>query len=144
MTKTLTSALVGGHFRPPAKQLLALLPSGQALELIPDPENPYDPHALKASLWLNKVDKMLYPSIESGLEGTGFDLEGLLSMEEPLQLGFVAASGGKPLAKAGLTDGNQEFAKAMAAWPEHVAKLAFAPDGSPRVMLLEAEPSGES
>lgn len=142
MTKIafLTSALVGGHFRPPAKQVLTALPSGTTLALIPEPENPYDPHALKACLFIAGVDKMSWPEIEAALEGTGTTLDELLEAEEPLQLGFVAASGGKPLAKAGLTDGNQEFLTAMAAWPEHVAKLAFAADGNPRVLLLEQEP----
>lgn len=138
MTKTLTSALVGAFHRPPAKQVLSALPTGAKLELLPEPENPYDPSALKVCIWLGgpeALPKELHAMLDEALQGTGFDLGELLAAEEPLQLGYIAASGGKPLAKSGLSDGNQEFLGLMAAEPEHSAKLAFGPEGQPRVML---------
>lgn len=135
MTTILTSLLVGAHFRPPAKQVIACLPSGAPLALQPEPENPYDEHALRVLVWPREVPPAVRPELESCLEGTGTSLQELLDTEEPLFIGYVAASGGKPLVKAGLTTGNQEFGAALAADPSAQATLAFGPDGSPRVQL---------
>ena len=48
--------LVGSHFRPPAKALLASLPAGFHLELRPEPLNPYDPNAIEVWLDTHHVD----------------------------------------------------------------------------------------
>lgn len=143
MTTPLLSPLVGAFHRPPAKQVLAALPAGQGLELIPEPENPYDEKALKVCLWMNQVPEELHAGLYEALQGTGSDLAELLEAEEPLQLGYVAASGGKPLAKSGLAAGNAEFLAFMAAEPEHSATLCFGPAGEPRVALT-AQGTGPS
>lgn len=137
--KSLISLIVGMHFRPPAKQVLAVLPSGAELLLVPEPENPYDPSALKVQVWPGQVPEGVRADLSECLEGTGFALEELLAAEEPFWLGYVAASGGKPLAKAGLIEGNKEFLELMAGSPKHKATLAFAPDGAPLVRLSEGE-----
>lgn len=139
--KTLTSLLVGAHFRPPAKQVLALLPSGAPLLLVPQDDNPYDEHALQVQIWPSAVPVEMHEELETTLSGTGSSVAELLALEEPLQLGFVAATGGKPLAKAGLTIGNQEFRSLLAQDPSAQAKLAFGPAGEPMVTLT-AEAAG--
>lgn len=134
---TLTSLLVGAHFRPPAKQVLANLPSGAELVLSPEPENPYDPNALRVLVWPGEIPEVMHSSLDEALQGTGHDLGELLASEEPFWLGYVAASGGKPLTKAALSAGNKEFLALMAASPDHSAKLAFDAAGLPLVMLSE-------
>lgn len=142
MSKTITSLLVGAHFRPPAKQVLECLPSGAGLILLPEPENPYDEFALKVLVWPGEIPEVMRGDLDAKLQGTGTDLGDLLASEEPLWLGYVAASGGKPLAKAGMEGtGNREFLQLMAASPGHSAKLAFNAAGLPLVMLSEGSAS---
>jgi len=43
--------IVGAHFHRPAKAILAILPSGTELDVIPEPENEYDPNAI--AIWIN-------------------------------------------------------------------------------------------
>jgi hypothetical protein len=50
MTETITTSLVGAHFRPPAKALLAVLPTGHPLFLRPEPTNEYDSNAVQVAL----------------------------------------------------------------------------------------------
>ncbi len=144
MSITLTSLLVGAHFRPPAKQVLACLPSGASLILVPEPENPYDPGALRVEVDVaSEVPESQHGLLDESLQGTGFDIRELLDSEEALQIGYVAKSGGKPLLKAGLTVGNAEFLEAMfdLSGNECKATLSFGPDGSPRVMLTVGPPA---
>lgn len=135
MGKILSSLLVGMHFRPPAKQVVAALPGGTVLTLQPEPENPYDPHALQVLCSPRDcVPEGQYGALSEALDGTGQTLEELLEVPE-FHLGYVAATGGKPLAKVGLTAGNQQFLEFMAAHQQYTASLSFAPDGAPMVLL---------
>lgn len=147
MTKTLTSLLVGSHFNPPAKTLLAHLPARCPLTLEPDPENPYDPEAIKVMLSPEAVPESQYEALAAALPLQGCTIEQLMS-GGLVQLGHVARSGGKPLlqAEAKLGQrfaGNAEFAD----WikdPLHEAVLGFAADGSPLVHLRIDVPEEES
>lgn len=139
MSKTLISLLVGAHFRPPAKQVLAALPSAWPLLLSPEPENPYDPSALKVLCHISGLPTEALDLLDGSLEGTGTTIDELLEQEDPIWLGYVAASGGKPLAKAGLIDGNQEFLALMGGEPNYSATLAFGPAGEPMVRLNDGE-----
>lgn len=141
----LTSILVGAFHRPPAKQVLECLPTGQPLLLIPEPENPYDGEALRVMVEPLAIPPELHDMLRAKLDGTGTELEDLLMQPDPLQLGFVAASGGRPLAKAREASpmplvGNGEFNIASSAHPEATAKLAFSSDGKALVMLSWQEP----
>lgn len=127
----LTSLLVGMHFRPPAKQILSGLPPGTQLTLVLQDDNPYDDQAIAVMLEALPGD---FP--DAVLNGTGFDR---VDLDWPLHLGFVAASGGKPLQKAGLAVGNREFRQARSAWPAE-GTLRFGGDGEP---LVEMATSGE-
>ena len=136
----ITSLLVGMHFRPPAKLLLAALPAGTQVELRAEPENPYDSNALAVWASPSQVPESQHEALRAEMPGSGFDWDELLASNEPLQLGYVAASGGKPLAAAGLSTGNVEFLEALRTPGEAglgFARLSFGPDGSPRLTLVE-------
>lgn len=142
----LTSILVGAFHRPPAKQVLECLPTGQPLLLIPEPENPYDREALRVLVEPGTIPVELHDMLRDKLAGTGTELEDLLMQPDPLQLGFVVASEGKPLAKAREASpmplvGNREFNAERAEHSEATAKLAFGPDGKALVMLSWQEQS---
>jgi len=81
--------LVGAHFRPPAKALLASLPAGHPLELRPEPDNPYDPNAIAVWLDTKTLPSEAREELVETLEGTGFDLE---SMDEQrdFHVGYMA------------------------------------------------------
>ena len=127
--------IVGAHFRPPAKQILKLLPAGATLTLVPEPENPYDPGAImvlvspgELRVCLSQLDEDL---ISRELVGSGFTLEDLEdeAPEGGWHLGYVPRSGAKTAAGG---PGNLEIAAAFAGqevpWQ---ARLAFLPTGAP-------------
>lgn len=145
--KIITSLLVGAHFRPPAKQVLECLPSGARLLLVPEPENPYDENALQVRVDVGEAVPEGQLDLLSGkLEGTGFDLNELLA-GEPIQLGYVAKSGGGPLVKAGLSTGNAEFLAKLRGedgeFVEYECTLAFHADGKPMVQLSTPDEAEE-
>lgn len=141
----LTTILVGVHFHPPAKTLLACLPAGLPLWLRAEPENPYDPDAILVLLEPETLGRLVgeRPEIarrlEDALPAQGATLEQVIS-SGPLQLGHVAASGGKPLAKAQAEAGMPSLSGTME-WKEALeagvgGTLEFAPSG---VALVTAE-----
>lgn len=125
--KSMTSLLVGSHFRPPAKIVLANLKGGTILRLEPEPENPYDEFALKVLVDGNFL--ISSPELEASLEASGHVLEDLL--EQEIFLGFVAATGGKPLRENPEWKGNRDFLE----WgiEGKVASLGF--DGSGKALV---------
>lgn len=135
---TLTSLLVGMHFRPPAKTLLASLPAGAKLALRPEPENPYDENAVAVYVSPAEFPASQLPILESALPNNGFTLEDVQRQPE-WQLGYVAATGNKPLLKAGLVTGNLEFLPIVRQWCAAngtcVATLGFDATGNPLVIL---------
>lgn len=103
MTETTTTSLVGSHFRPPAKALLACLPAGHPLFLRPEPTNEYDENAVQvllrsASLSLLTSDQFFSDELNTQLEGAGFDLPSVLG-EPEWHLGYLprAAKGNAKL-----------------------------------------------
>ena len=110
--KTLLVPLVGAHFRPPAKQVLSVLRVDTELLLAPEPENPYDPKAIRVSVDLrNEFALFRVPALREALEGTGTEVEDLMnSHAEPLHLGYIADSDGKA-AQGG--PGNREVGELM-------------------------------
>lgn len=133
-TNQITTLLVGAHFRPPAKQLIAVLPTGAALILSPEPDNPYDSKAIKVSVCpAETVPMSQFETLAESLEGTGVDLNDL--MAAPLvHLGYLPDSEGK-LCRHCL-EGNAEVGRMIDGnWPEFQAILQFAPDGKPQVFI---------
>ena len=148
MTKLLVP-IVGAHYNPPAKQLLAGLPSGVPLRLQPEPDNPYDENAVLVHLAARDIPKDARARVALELEGTGTELEDLLSdLYAPITLGHCAASGGKPIAKlqAGCSDKLSGTLEVHAAGSDQYGvkdysthfkcSLVFLPDGSPAVEVL--------
>ena len=135
-TKSLSVPLVGMHFRPPAKQVLAFCPSGTEVQLRPEDDNPYDEKAV--SVWVlvkESVPVRMFAELDEALEGSGFGLEDLMELDEPLQLGFVGDSDGKVCQKLGMA-GNREvravFDGEASPWK---AKLAFGASGQPIIVV---------
>jgi hypothetical protein len=128
--------LVGAHFNPPAKWILAVLPSGTPLELAPEPDNPYDPEAVKVLVWPARIPSSHYEQLEESLAGTGFTVDGLL-VEGPITLGHLAREGGKPLQGKPWAS-NREISKHMAQgnW---TCRLAFSGDGDHLVVVETQE-----
>jgi hypothetical protein len=146
--------IAGSYFRPPAKQLMQILPQGTPVLLEAQPDNPYDAWAIAVMLdpgaVLPALSAELKARLEAALTGTGQIIEDLL-LEPRIQLGFIAASEGKPLAKArlecdgfALLEGNRELGERFpGALPE--GKLVGLPNGGVGVELMsepEALPEG--
>lgn len=131
---TLTTLLVGAHFMPPAKGLLECLPSGSPLRLVPEPDNPHDPEAIKVFVSIDAVPEDLRAELDFRLGGFGFTLEDIMA-EPEWCLGHVAASDGKPLAKANLTIGTKDILPPLLAGRVTSATLGFLGDGAPTIIL---------
>lgn len=143
-----STLIVGAHFRPPAKQLLAVLPPGHPLRLVEDNENAYDPAAVKVMLDLTDsgglplLTEAQIAALEVELPNVGLTLEQLMSTG-PVQLGFVPAQDGKPLQKARAVEpellGNVQVREIMgngeAGAARYFPALAFGLDGAPRLQI---------
>lgn len=98
---SITTQLVGAHFRPPAKALLACLPAGHPLLLRPEPTNEYDDNAVQVVLRTPSLDSLLTNAafaeeLEQQLAGQGFDLAQVREADE-WHLGYLPrAAKGNP------------------------------------------------
>ena len=90
--------LVGQHFSPPAKLLLQCVRGGASITIHPEPDNPYDPNALKVFIATSEIDYEALRDKEEELAGMGLGLEDITNQAE-WPLGHIAAGEGKPLAK---------------------------------------------
>lgn len=101
MPDSITTQIVGAHFRPPAKALLACLPAGHQLWLRPEPTNEYDENAVQVLLRSTSLQPLLSEpfikdELDRQLSGQGFDLESVLAQPE-WHLGFLPkAAKGNP------------------------------------------------
>lgn len=137
------SPIVGAHFRPPAKLLLTILPINSPLHLDPDPDNPYDPNAVKVLIF--PADPAIATSLsllsseerKQELLGMGVSLEDLLTLPS-IQLGFLPSSSNQKTRTINgtLYAGNAEVLNAIAGSPLHSAFLTFAPNGAALVKIL--------
>lgn len=103
MSETITTSLVGAHFRPPAKALLACLPAGHPLALRPEPTNEYDANAVQVVLRTSTLaplckEAFFADEVNNQLTAQGFDLESVLD-EPEWHLGYLprAAKGNAKL-----------------------------------------------
>lgn len=135
MTK-LSIPLMGAHFRPPAKFVLANIPSGLPLSLLAEPENPYDPLAIKVLLNGADIPASRHEALGAAIDGTGHDLPDLLANPE-IFLGYIARTipGKVPV-------GNVQLLEAMNGAPlsDASCQLAFSGDGKPLVEIETPEP----
>ena len=148
MTQSITTLLVGARFRPPAKQLLAVLPAGASLRLVPEPDNIYDAKAIQVMVRPSEVPESQWPALEEALAGTGVDFGDLMKLgpdgSAEVQLGYLPDSDGKIRQKEQVP-GNGDVAAAVAkmphlAWCFVKATLAFSPAGKPQVVISLPEP----
>lgn len=133
----LTISLVGMHFRPPAKQLISVMPAGARLQLVPEPDNPYDPKAVQVWGSVREIPPGQYDVLESALVGTGHDIREVREQND-FHLGYLADSDGKVTRGK---PGNREAAVLAGGvgWSGVQARLGFNPDGKPTVELESME-----
>lgn len=139
--RTLTTPIVGAHFRPPAKQLLEVLPIGTPMLLRAEPDNPYDENAIQVLVSLSKTYPISqWAVLAAALEGTGYTPQDLIDREAnegPLHIGYIPRTGAKT-AQGG--PGNIEVAQFLTEFP-YEASFGFAAEGYPTVKLTVAEPA---
>lgn len=131
--------LVGMYFRPPAKQIVEVLPAGTKLQLSPETDNPFDEYAIQVLVRASQVPESQHEFLREILPSCGEDWDELLAEDKVIHLGYIAASGGKPLQKAGLDFGNREVLDFMGSHSNWIAELGFLEDGKPTVELSVGE-----
>ncbi len=119
--------IVGQFFRPPAKAILGVLPSGCPLTCIPEPDNPYDPNAIQVCVASSAIPQDQLAQLEADAAGFGFSLAEILD-QESWHLGYI------PKALAAV------LAPKLAGRP-HPATLTFTADGKPAVALSLEPPT---
>lgn len=137
MTNTLTGALVGAHFRPPAKLVLECLASGTSLALRAEPLNEYDEFAIAVLVSPSAIPASQHKLLVEELPLCGWDLEELLSQPE-LHLGYIAASKNKLLKEHPELVGNQVFCQSreLVRWEDCRISLGFGLNGMALVILV--------
>jgi len=89
--------VVGMHFRPPAKAILQVLPSDFPLGIEMEPDNEFDPNAIKVMVKSEDIPKDAYHDLNTLAQGYGFTTEQIL--EQPAwHLGYVKATHAAELA----------------------------------------------
>lgn len=83
-----TCLIVGAHFRPPAKAILQVLPQGTPLILRPEPENPYDDHAVAVDLDPGEIPISVHEELNTLAGGMGHSIESILDMDQ-IHLGYI-------------------------------------------------------
>ena len=125
---TFSVPLVGSHFRPPAKSILACLPANAQLEVRQEPENPYDSTAVAVWVKGSAVPESMHPELEALAQGQGFALADILAGE--WHLGYCAA---KPPKGYTGTLAKEIFEALEGA--QSKARLSFLVDGKPAVIV---------
>lgn len=127
------SLIVGMHFRPPAKQIVAFAQVGQPLALQADPENPYSltGHATKVLVPLEHWSEAQWAELEPFLEGCGTTHEELLGEDEPegyagRWVGFIAEKGNAEV--------QEQIAKALASGA--LLRVTFGRDMAARPLAI--------
>lgn len=100
--------LVGMHFNPPSKTLLASLREGAEVELRREDGNVYDSAAVEVWVERSEFDWEILEELVEELEASGTTLRDLRERKE-WRLGHVGASNGKPLAKARRLTGEELY-----------------------------------
>lgn len=127
----MTFPIVGAHFRPPAKGILAALAASTPLILIPEPGNPYDPNAIQVIVDLQQNDDQDWDLIERECSAFGFTIDQLRSQGR-WHLGYVPREnppkvpiGNASLIATGVFGYNDELG----------GELAFGPKGQALVLV---------
>ena len=70
--------IVGSKYRPPAQAILSVIPVGQELELIPEPDNEHDPNAI--AVWIDggaMTTQMEIDEVRAKFQGYGESIENI-------------------------------------------------------------------
>ena len=152
MSKILYTPIVGSFARQGGKTVLMHLGVGTALVLAPEPENQYDPEAIRIEVELGPAwadaPASLLDSLDAELAMSGLTREELAGADAPrFHLGYVPRSGGKPLAKAQSIEGelgfplvgNHEIGE-LIRWATAPGELLLSHSGSVVVKVAEGRP----
>ena len=120
-----TYPIVGAHFRPPAKAILAFLPADAPLKLRREASNQFDPNAIAVWVPTSSIPDSCSEALDAEAQLYGSDI-GQIMMEKEWQLGYIPAKGGAD-AMAPLWD-----QVGMSSQP---ASLTFNAIGAPRVSI---------
>src|SRR5215471_14403412 len=117
--------IVGTQFRVAGRAILPMLGADALIVLDPEPDNPYDPDAIKVMVKLDDNEVMTALAYDT-IDPSAFDEDGLL------HLGYIPRSGAK-------TDiygfGNKEVLNVMQGTNEWTAEMTFSPEGKPLVLF---------
>lgn len=80
--------IVGAHFRPPAKAILAALPLGSDLELRPEPTNQYDPNAIAVWVQTSSIPHTVRDDLDLRAKGYGYSADEIFAQSE-FHLGYI-------------------------------------------------------
>jgi len=112
--------IVGAHYRPPAKAILAALPGGTPLLLRAEPTNPYDSNAIMVLLDPRHIPEECKEDLATRCEGYGTDLSDVLAQTH-IHVGYIPAINALSIRLPGDTP----------------AALAFTMNGTPAVSFEE-------
>lgn len=118
-----SAPLVGMHFRPPAKAILAVLPADCPLTLYPEPTNEYDPNAIMVHVKSADIPASADEDLQAGAAGFGYDTT-MIREREAWHLGYIA----------------RHFAETIKLQGPTPAKLSFTPEGKPQVTFEPTAP----
>ncbi len=141
MSKTLFAPIVWAFARQGGKVVLAHLGVGTELVLVPEPENPYDPDAIRIEVdlclaWCDAPGALL-GSLDEALADCGLERAELVAQEGRHHLGYIPRTGGKPLEKARAAEGALGYELSGNAEFQHVLQAR----GEPAQVVLELSPS---
>lgn len=141
--------LVGMHFRPPAKDVVNLLPANTNLLLVREPDNPHDAHAIKVLLLGFNTEGDCAKQYQCIAEQITMDEFNNLkynmdNLTDPLQLGYIAnaeKTGGKFASEiAPIMDEMEAVGDAGIL----NCRLGFNSAGKPVVLFTIGQPSEEA
>jgi hypothetical protein len=105
-------AIVGQFHRPPAQQVLNILPIGYPVMLVPEPNNKYDPKAIKVGVDLTDLPVEFIAELEKTLIGTEFQASTIVA-DGLFHLGYIPNSDNPRTTRGG--PGNREAGAIIAA-----------------------------
>lgn len=89
MSQVTIVPLVGAHYRPPAKSILANLPGACPLVLEAEPSNEYDPNAVKVLVETKNIPEDRHGELDMMAAGYGISIQEILA-QPSWHLGYVA------------------------------------------------------
>ncbi len=121
-----TLPIVGAHFRPPAKALLSVLPGGNALRIIPEPDNPHDENALAVFVVTSEIANDLNDELDVAASPFGYGIESIRD-SVGWHLGYIPRTHAEVL--------QPRIVAYFAAQGKDglIGILAFTPDGKPAI-----------